>query len=439
MSLSTNPYKGARDFYPEDKRVQKFMFNTMRRVVESFGYLEYDAPIVEPIELYLSKSSEEIVQEQTYNFLDRGERHVTLRPEMTPTVSRMVAAKRQELPYPLRWYSIPNLWRYERPQHGRLREHWQLNVDIFGVAGIEADHEVILVADSILKSFGAKNDMYEIRVSSRALINWLLLEYLRLEHTQATTLTRLVDRMHKMPEKEFSGHVDALLGPAQKEAGVLQHLMSILKVKKVSELPLVAQQHPAVAELERLMKMLRESGVKNAVFDITLMRGFDYYTNIVFEVFDVHPENNRSMFGGGRYDGLVGLFGVDPVPTVGFGMGDVTLQNFLQAHHLLPVIHPETDAVAILIGDVYAKAQPALKAMRAEGARIAVDATERKTDAKIKSAVKADIAFVIFIGEDELQSQRFKLKNLRSGQEHEHSLERIISILDARHSPNDEL
>jgi histidyl-tRNA synthetase len=439
MSLSTNPYKGARDFYPEDKRVQKFMFNTMRRVVESFGYLEYDAPIVEPIELYLSKSSEEIVQEQTYNFLDRGERHVTLRPEMTPTVSRMVAAKRQELAYPLRWYSIPNLWRYERPQHGRLREHWQLNVDIFGVAGIEADHEVILVADSILKSFGAKNDMYEIRVSSRALINWLLLEYLRLEHTQATTLTRLVDRMHKMPEKEFSGHVDALLGPAQKEAGVLQHLMSILKVKKVSELPLVAQQHPAVAELERLMKMLRESGVKNAVFDITLMRGFDYYTNIVFEVFDVHPENNRSMFGGGRYDGLVGLFGVDPVPTVGFGMGDVTLQNFLQAHHLLPVIHPETDAVAILIGDVYAKAQPALKAMRAEGARIAVDATERKTDAKIKSAVKADIAFVIFIGEDELQSQRFKLKNLRSGQEHEHSLERIISILDARHSPNDEL
>jgi histidyl-tRNA synthetase len=145
MTLSTQPYKGARDFYPEDKRVQKFMFNTMRRVVESFGYQEYDAPIVEPIELYLSKTSEEIVQEQTYNFLDRGERHVTLRPEMTPTVSRMVAAKRQELAYPLRWYSIPNLWRYERPQHGRLREHWQLNVDIFGVAGIEADHEIILL------------------------------------------------------------------------------------------------------------------------------------------------------------------------------------------------------------------------------------------------------------------------------------------------------
>jgi histidyl-tRNA synthetase len=437
MSLSTQPYKGARDFYPEDKRVQKFMFNTMRRVVESFGYQEYDAPIVEPIELYLSKTSEEIVTEQTYNFLDRGERHVTLRPEMTPTVSRMVAAKRQELSYPLRWYSIPNLWRYERPQHGRLREHWQLNVDIFGVSGIEADHEIILVADSILKAFGAKRDMYEIRVNSRALTNWLLLEYLRLEYTQAAAVTRLIDRMHKMPEKEFASHIDALLGQAQKEAGVLQHLISILNVKKIADLPLVTQQHPAVAELERLMKMLGDAGVKNAVFDITLMRGFDYYTNIVFEVFDTAPENNRSMFGGGRYDGLVELFGVDALPTVGFGMGDVTLQNFLQVHHLLPLIHPETDAVAILIKDVYAKAQPALKAMRAEGARIAVDATDRKLDAKIKAAAKAGIPFVIFIGEEELQSQRFKLKNLHNGQEHEHSLERIVSILDARHHPDD--
>src|ERR1051325_1031284 len=137
MALSTQPYKGARDFYPEDKQVQKYMFSTLRRVVEGFGYQEYDAPIIEPIELYLSKTSEEIVSEQTYNFLDRGGRHVTLRPEMTPSVSRMVAARRQELSYPLRWYSIVNLWRYERPQRGRLREHWQLNADLFGLEGME--------------------------------------------------------------------------------------------------------------------------------------------------------------------------------------------------------------------------------------------------------------------------------------------------------------
>jgi histidyl-tRNA synthetase len=437
MSLSTQPYKGARDFYPEDKRVQKFMFNTIRRVVEGFGYQEYDAPIIEPIELYLSKTSEEIVAEQTYNFMDRGGRHVTLRPEMTPTVSRMVAAKRQELPYPLRWYSIPNLWRYERPQHGRLREHWQLNVDIFGVPGMEADHEIILVADSILKAFGSKTDMYEVRVSSRALINWLLLEYLRFEYSQAISLTRLIDRMHKMPEKEFMGHVDAFLTDSQKEAGILRHLMALLKVKKIAELPLVTQQHPAVAELERLIMLLNDNGVKNAVFDITLMRGFDYYTNVVFEVFDTNPDNNRSMFGGGRYDGLVGAFGVEPVPTVGFGMGDVTLQNFLKTHNLLPIIHPETDAVVILIGDIYGAVQPALKTMRREGVRISVDATGRKTEAKIKAAAKADIPFALFIGEEELTNQRFKLKNLKTGEEHEHSLERIVSILDARHSPDE--
>jgi histidyl-tRNA synthetase len=349
----------------------------------------------------------------------------------------MVAAKRQELPYPLRWYSIPNLWRYERPQHGRLREHWQLNVDIFGVPGMEADHEIILVADSILKAFGSKTDMYEVRVSSRALINWLLLEYLRFEYSQAISLTRLIDRMHKMPEKEFMGHVDAFLTDSQKEAGILRHLMALLKVKKIAELPLVTQQHPAVAELERLIKLLNDNGVKNAVFDITLMRGFDYYTNVVFEVFDTNPDNNRSMFGGGRYDGLVGAFGVEPVPTVGFGMGDVTLQNFLKTHNLLPIIHPETDAVVILIGDIYGAVQPALKTMRREGVRISVDATGRKTEAKIKAAAKADIPFALFIGEEELTNQRFKLKNLKTGEEHEHSLERIVSILDARHSPDE--
>ena len=184
MSLSTQPYRGARDFYPEDKRVQKYMFSVLRRVAESFGYQEYDAPIIEPLDIYAAKTSEEIVNEQTYSFTDRGGRQVTLRPEMTPSVSRMVAGRRQELAYPLRWYSIPNLWRYERPQAGRLREHWQLNIDLFGVADLSGDHEIILISDSIMRALGARRDSYEIRLSSRLLINWLMGEYLRLEHDQ---------------------------------------------------------------------------------------------------------------------------------------------------------------------------------------------------------------------------------------------------------------
>src|SRR5688572_28524802 len=160
MALPTQPYKGARDFYPEEMRLEKYIFAKWREVCERFGYEEYDAPILEPTELYLSKGNEEIIKEQTYSFTDRGGRNVTLRTEMTPTVSRMVAARRQELAYTLRTYSIPQCWRYERMQRGRGREFYQLNVDLFGISGLSADQEMIQVSDAIMQSFGAKRSMY---------------------------------------------------------------------------------------------------------------------------------------------------------------------------------------------------------------------------------------------------------------------------------------
>ncbi len=433
MALSTQPYKGARDFYPEDKRVQKYMFNILRKTAESFGYEEYDAPILEALDLYRAKSGEEIVNEQTYTFTDRGGREVAIRPEMTPSVSRMVAAKRQELAYPLRWYSIPNLWRYERPQRGRLREHWQLNVDIFGVAGIEAEHELILLADATMKAFGAKHDMYSIKLNSRKLIDSFLNEYLGLDSVQAYTVAKLIDRMHKMPRHEFVADVDAMLSPSQREAGLGEKLLATLACTDLDQLPDALKSHPSTADLKRLIALLEESGVTNAEFDITIMRGFDYYTDVVFEMVDADPENNRSMFGGGRYDGLVGLFGVDPVPTVGFGLGDVTLANFLESHNLLPAQHTETDAYVVLIGDLYYSAQKMLSQLREEGVRIAVDISGRKPAQQIKSAEKKGISYVLFVGDQELQSERYKLKNIVTGEEQELSLERLIStVLDTR-------
>ena len=211
-TLSSQPYKGTRDYFPEDKRTQNYIFNTWRKAVESFGYEEYDAPILEPTELYASKTSEEIVNEQTYSFVDRGSRSVTIRTEMTPSVSRMVAGKRQELSYPLRWYSVPNMWRYERPQRGRLREFWQLNVDIFGIEGIAADFEMIQISDSIMKSFGAKSSMYTIKVNSRKLTNYIFEEYFHLDDVQVETLIRLIDKMHKIERSEFSAKLDAVGG-----------------------------------------------------------------------------------------------------------------------------------------------------------------------------------------------------------------------------------
>lgn len=429
MALSTQPYKGARDFYPEDERLQKFLFSKMRAVAERFGYEEYDAPIIESLELYAAKSGDEIVNEQTYAFVDRGERQVAIRPEMTPTVSRMVAGRRQELAYPLRWYSIPNVWRYERPQRGRLREHWQLNIDIFGVEGIEAEHEVIELADNLLQAFNAKRSMYAIKINSRVLMDTFLGDYLGLDETQVQTLEKLIDRMHKIPQAEFLADADAVLSPSQRDVGVGQKLLETLSTKHLEELPDPLYRHESAQRLKQLLKLLHDAGISNAEFDMTIMRGFDYYTDIVFEMFDNDPENNRSMFGGGRYDGLVGLFGVEPVATVGFGAGDVTLANFLRTHKLLPQLHTETDMYVIILGDTYDKAQKVIRDFREMGLNVAVDISGRKIDKQIKTAERKGIRYVLFIGEKELADEQFTVKNLQTGEEEKHSAQRIVSIV----------
>jgi histidyl-tRNA synthetase len=438
MALSTQPYKGARDFYPEEKRLQKYIFNKLRRTVESYGYEEYDAPILESMDLYLAKSGEEIVNEQTYAFEDRGGRKVVIRPEMTPTVSRMVAAKRQELTYPLRWYSIPNLWRYERPQKGRLREHWQLNVDIFGVPDMKAEIEIIQVMDSIMKNLGARKDMYKIRLNDRRFVNYLLHEYLGLDDVQAYSVSKLIDRMHKMERSDFLTQVDALCKPSQRDAGIVNKLLRILEANTLHQLPADLRQHETLEALITTSDALTEAGITNTVFDPTLMRGFDYYTGLVFEVFDTSPENNRSLFGGGRYDGLVGLFGVEPVATVGFGMGDVVMADFLDTHDLIPELPAETNIYVVLAGDVAGKLNRVLNELREEGVNVAVDLSGRALDKQMKAANKKGVPYVMVVGEEELREGRFKLKDMHTGVEEAHSIARIASIVeDRRRADND--
>src|SRR5688572_24022993 len=185
MTLSTQPYKGSMDYYPEEKRVQNYIFNKWQEIAERYGYEDYGAPMLEPYELYAAKTGQEIVNEESYLFTDRGGRQVMIRPEMTPTISRMVAARRQELAYPVRWYSIANFMRYQRPQRGRQREFWQLNADIFGVETIDAEIEIITMADEIMKAFGATDKMYEIKINSRHLVNFLMADYLELDVVQS--------------------------------------------------------------------------------------------------------------------------------------------------------------------------------------------------------------------------------------------------------------
>lgn len=403
--LPTESYKGVRDFYPEDQAFMNFLTSTMREVVERFGYAEYHASILEPAELYRSKTSEEIVNEQTYTFVDRGGREVTLRPEMTPTVARLVAARRRDFGFPLRLYSIPNVFRYERPQRGRLREHWQLNVDLFGSKSLQADAEVIAVAHALMTAFGAGESDFVIKIGSRNYLNALARE-LKLDKDQSKKLFGLLDRRAKMDAKEFTEELRDL-GVAAEE----------LESKNVPE------------DVREVLSALKERGITNAAFAPEIVRGFDYYSGIVFEVFDMHPLNSRSLFGGGRYDNLTALFDNEKIPGVGFGMGDVTMKDFLEVRGWLPEYAPRAKAyIAVSSPEMVEAANGVAALLRSRGIGAAVDFGERKLGDQIKAATKHKIPYLIVVGQDEAKSGSFSVKDLSTGKEEKRSKEDLAEF-----------
>lgn len=416
-TLSAQPYKGTRDYYPEDKAVQNYIFGVWSAVAHQFGYQEYSTPLLEPLEIYAAKSGQELANEQTYTFADRGGRTVAIRPEMTPSVSRLVAARRQELAYPARLFSIANFMRYERPQRGREREFWQMNVDMFGAEGAPAEAEIISMADTLLKAFGASDDMYTIRINNRKLINFVMAQYLGLDSVQGQAMVKLLDRKNKLPLDVFYQQADEIFGEDQAETGRAQ-LDQLLQAKSMADLPAEILASTAVDEVRELFTLLEHLDVGSAVFDITLMRGLDYYTGTVFEVFDADPENNRSLFGGGRYDGLVGLFGVEPVSAVGFAPGYTTMELFLRSHQLFvpPADQPHLDAYIIAVGDTMAAALALANRLR-QDVVVEVDVTTRKIDKQIKTAVKKNAPYIIFVGEEELRAGILTVKNTETGEE----------------------
>jgi histidyl-tRNA synthetase len=386
--LGTESYKGVRDFYPEDQAIQNHMFKVLREVSESFGYVEYGASILEPAELYRAKSGDEIVNEQTYTFIDRGDREVTLRPEMTPTVARMVAARKRDLSFPLRWYSIPNLFRYERPQKGRLREHWQLNVDLFGLEGIEADAEVISVAYNILRKLGLTPDQFEIKINSRKLLDEQA-STLNLDEDKKKALRLLIDKKNKMTEEDFKTALRDLVG---------------------SDFKLSSKPSGDVLAVQELLKKF---GITNTTFDPSIVRGFDYYTGIVFEVFDTNPENRRAILGGGRYDDLLGIFGGERVPAVGFGFGDVMIREVLESYNLLPSYMSSTNLYIIPLNEACIEGATLLATtLRDQGLAVAVDYSGKKISDGFKKADRDGIPFAFVLGEEEISSGEYKIKEL---------------------------
>lgn len=407
--LSTEAYKGTRDFYPEDMAIQRYIFDTWAKTAESFGFERYDASILEPSELYKSKGAEneEMVNEQTYTFIDRGDREVTLRPEMTPTVARMVAGKRRDLSFPVRWYSIPNLFRYERPQRGRLREHWQLNCDMFGVDHYSADVEMIALAYNVLKAFGAKDEDFEIRINNRAWLNEFIAE-LGLTGRGATNFIGLLDRKEKI--EDFETQAEGFVGK-----------------------PLTLPDSPEEGgNIDTVIKGLHALGITNIKFAPTVVRGFNYYTGTIFEIFDTSKDNNRSLIGGGRYDNLTQLFNDEPISGIGFGMGDVTMRDFLETHKLLPKdVHVTAPTLTILPMDesTNIEAEKIAHSFRTAGIRTSVDLSNKKIGKKLSSASDAGTEYVLVVGSDEVASQSFILKELKTKKETSGSISELISSL----------
>lgn len=401
--LSTDPYKGVRDFYPEAFARQAALFSRIRETLWAWGYEEYHASPLERAELYEAKTSEEIVRDQTYTFTDRGDRRVTLRPEMTPTLSRMVAARRRELAFPLRWFSIGNRFRYERPQRGRLREFYQADVDLVGLPEGEADLEVVALAAQILRGFGAREEDFSIRMSARPLLNAACKAAgLSAEHARA--YLRLLDKKSSLSDEAF---VEASAKLSEKDP------LAILTSGTDAETEAHARMVRARVEA------LRARGIANVVFDPLITRGFDYYTGMVFEVFDASPENARSLFGGGRYDRLIGLMAGEEVPAVGFALGDVTLADFLETHGLMP------DAGAhkpdLYLGTPESADIPAAQALaqdlRAQGCRVFVNLSGKALGDQVKDAAKRTVARFAAYGSREVESGSILLKTLSTGAE----------------------
>ncbi|MBP6881394.1 MAG: histidine--tRNA ligase [Candidatus Pacebacteria bacterium] len=414
--LATDSYKGVRDFYPEDMAIQRYIFQSWAKTAESFGFERYDASILEPSELYKAKGAEneEMVNEQTYTFIDRGEREVTLRPEMTPTVARMVAGQRHELSFPLRWYSIPNLFRYERPQRGRLREHWQLNCDIFGADDVAADIEIIALAYQTLINFGAKPEMFEIQINNRQEMAELYAAIGITDTALVTAITRLTDRKKKIGADEYRVGLINIVG----DETLADNIMRIVEDESGTN---------------EVLEGLHTLGITNIKIDRTIARGFEYYTSTVFEIVDLHPDNNRAMLGGGRYDNLTAMFSDDAISGVGFGMGDVTMRDFLETHKLIPE-HIRTTAPQVMVIPMEAEqnlyAEKVAMHIRQAGHKVATDIGTRKVGKKIGSASDRGSKFIIVIGQNEMETGQLTVKHLPSGKEQSGTLDELMNFLD---------
>ena len=396
--------KGTRDFYPEQMAVRTWLYSKIRQVSESFGYQEWEAPILERLELYAAKSGEELVKKQSYVFTDRGGDEITLRPELTPSLARLVAQKQNELAFPLRWWSFGPFWRYEKMQKGRSREFFQWNIDMVGVNSPEADAELVALAVNFLKAVGLSPAQAQVRVNDRRFME-AEFKALGIPSEKRGEVSALVDRRGKMEASAWEAYA-LEVGLTSGQLDGLQKLLADDNGWQKS------------GELVRLFAALDSLGSREYVrFDPNIVRGLLYYTGTVFEAFDTLGSVRRSILGGGRYDNLLADVGGEPLPAVGFAMGDAVLGIVLQELGLIPdlPVTPASVLVTVFSPELMADSYALANELRQAGLNTACYPEPAKLPKQFKFADRMGMKAVVLLGPDEAAAGKVTLKNLKEG------------------------
>lgn len=399
--------KGTRDFYPEQMAVRAWLYTTMRTVAESFGYQEYEAPLLETLDLYAAKSGEELVKEQSYVFKDRGGDEITLRPELTLSLARMVATKQNELTFPVRWWSFGPFWRYERPQKGRTREFFQWNVDLLGVDSPEADAETVAVLATFFQRVGLSREQVLIKVNNRRLMNSCF-EAFGVQNEMRSSVLSWIDRRGKLSPKAWDDY-GVELGLSDIQMTDIKSMLDDTELWKKSD------------ELVRFFAVIEAMGLSAFVqFDPSIVRGLLYYTGTVFEAWEVGGDIKRSILGGGRYDNLTADVGGDKIPGVGFAMGDLVIWLILEKYGLLPAdlkVYPAKVLVTIFDEERMLNSFKLASDLRRTGLDVSVYPEPAKLGKQFKYADRVGAKVALVLGPDEVENGQVAVKNLINGEQ----------------------
>ncbi|HSN94940.1 MAG TPA: histidine--tRNA ligase [Anaerolineaceae bacterium] len=417
MAKIVRSVKGTRDFYPEEMVKRQWVYGHLQAVSQSYGYQHYDGPCLETLDLYAAKSGEELVKEQSFVFNDRGGDQITLRPELTPSLARMIAEKQNELAFPVRWWAYGPFWRYERPQRGRTREFFQWNIDLIGSDSVEADAELVAVACSFLRNVGLGPEQVKIRYNDRELMDQAFSE-LGVNAESKGGLLKLVDRIDKLPADVWDEKVREL-GLDQVQLDALKHLLADVDLWKRSE------------KLVKFVSLLENMGqAEYLAYDPRIIRGLDYYTGIVFEALDVNREF-RAILGGGHYGNLVGDVGGDPLPGVGFAMGDVVIQLVLEHFKLIPDLNTQTETIFVTVFDPQTQAESLRIAseLRKAGFKVITALGTEKLGKQLKFADRILATKALVIGPDELAKGEVVVKDLRARTQTSLPISQLVGLL----------